>query len=378
MNVLIFGATGTIGDKFFSLARKKSEINVVGATCNSNIKKILKLKEEFKISNIGINNEKYAKSFNTNIKNDKLFIGINEFSKMITDDVDIIIFSISGLSALKLSLDIASSRKLVGLANKECIISLGKRFLATAKKFKTKIVPLDSEHYSIYKLLNLKYSNINSVTLTASGGPFYNKNLDFIKKATPRQALKHPVWKMGKKISIDSSNLMNKALELIEAMYLFNLKPHQLDVVIHPDSIIHAALNFSDGTSGCLMYKPDMKIPISNLFNEFEKNLFINEAFKLSHLKNLSFIKINKKKFPAIDLGIKVMKIGGIAPHVFNYNNELLVNLFLKGKIKYLDIVNFNKITLNKYFYENKNVSNPSLLSLNKANKWIDSNLFLG
>ena len=380
MNVIIFGATGSIGDTFFSILRKKkNSINVIGATCNKNFKKIAKLQKEFNIPNIGINDKKNAIKYSLINKKAKTFIGIESFSKMIHSKVDIIIFSISGLSALDLSLIIASSGKTIGLANKESIISLGYKFIKIAKKNKSKIVPLDSEHFSIYRLLKLNKKNeLSKITITASGGPFYKMNLKFIKKVTPNQALKHPIWKMGKKISVDSATMMNKALELIEAKFLFDLEISQLNAVIHPESVIHASINYKDGTTTCLMYEPDMKIPISNLFNEFKKDSFDNNCVDFVKINKFHFLNINEKKYPAIKLCYEVLRKGGIAPHIFNYNNEILVNKFLERKIKFLDIVNYNKITLDNYFAKNKNITNPSILNLKEANKWIDSNIFLG
>ncbi len=377
MKILIFGATGSIGNTFFSILRKyKNNINVVGATCDKNIKKIKKLSEEFNIKNIGINNLKLAKRYEIS-NNTKVFKGINSFKKLINKDIDIIIFAISGLSALDLSMDVVKSGHTVGLANKECIISVGKSFMSVARKNKTKIVPLDSEHNSIYQLIKFTKLDFQSVTITASGGPFHKEDLSKLKNISPKEALSHPTWKMGKKITIDSATLMNKALEIIEAKYLFDLDLDQVKTVIHPESIIHATINFSNGSSASLMSEPNMEIPIINLLNVSKKIIKSEKTYDLSKKSPLNFFKIDVKKFPAIKFVYDVIKIGGIAPHVMNYNNEILVNLFLKEKIGFLDIVKFNELTLKKYFKENDNIQNPTLEDLISANKWIDLNIII-
>ena len=382
MRILLYGATGTIADSVFKIVKNNyKKFKVVAATCNTNYKKLEKLRIKYGIEKIGINNPKSAKkykSLNRNINNKNLFIGNDNFPKLITNDIDVIILAISGLSALNISYDIAKSGKLIGLANKECIISLGPRLLLLAKKNKTKIIPLDSEHNSIYRLLESNKNKFKSITITASGGPFLNKKINFLKNVTPVQATKHPVWKMGKKISVDSATMMNKALEIIEAKYLFNLNSDQINAIIHPESIIHAAINYYDDSSISLLSKPDMKIPISYLLkiNNIAKKS--DNIFQQLHSKNLTFYKINQNKFPAIRLAYKVMELGGLAPHIFNYNNEVLVDHFLQDKIKFLDIVKYNEITLNKFFKKNNNINQPSLKDIHNSSIWINKNIFLG
>ena len=383
MKILIYGATGTIADSFFKIIKKNQDkFQVVAATCNTNYKKIEKLKIKYSIQKIGINNYKSAekyKALSGKRNYDKhLLIGNENFSKLITNDIDIIILAISGLSALNICYDIVKSGKIIGLANKECVISLGPQLISLAKKHKSKIIPLDSEHNSIYRLLQSNKNKFKSITITASGGPFFNKKTNFLENVTPNQAVKHPVWKMGKKISVDSATMMNKALEIIEAKYLFNLSNNQINAIIHPESIIHAAINFHDNVSISLLNEPDMRIPLSYLLevnNSLNKN---KNIFQLLDKKSLTFHKINQSKFPAIKLAYKVLKIGGLAPHVFNYNNEILVNHFLSKKIRFLDIVKFNELTLNEFLKRNLNVDRPSLQDIHNSSLWINKNIFLG
>ncbi len=382
MRILLYGATGTIADSVFKIVEdNQRKLKVIAATCNTNYKKIEKLRTKFNIKKIGINDAKSAekyKSLTVNTNKKYLVIGNENFSKLITKDIDVIILAISGLSALNISYEIARSGKILGLANKECIISLGPQLLSLAKRHKTKIVPLDSEHNSIYRLLESNKNKFRSITITASGGPFFNKKISFLKNVTPNQAIKHPVWKMGKKISVDSATMMNKALEIIEAKYLFNLSSDQINAIIHPESIVHAAINFYDNASISLLNEPDMRIPISYLFKVNNSANKKGNIFQQLSKKSLTFHKINLDKFPAIRLAYKVLEIGGLAPHIFNYNNEVLVSHFLRKKIKFLDIVEYNEITLKKFLKYKKNIVRPNLKDIHNASLWINKNIFLG
>ena len=381
MKILIYGATGTIADTVFKIVKKnQNKLKVIAATCNKNYKKLEKLRIKYDIKKIGINNNKAAERYRLNYFNNKkqLIVGNDNFSKLITRDIDIIIFAISGLGALNISYEIMKSGKIVGLANKECIVSLGHSLLPLAKRYKTKIIPLDSEHNSIYRLIESNHNKYKSITITASGGPFFDKKNSFLESVTPKQALNHPVWKMGKKISVDSATMMNKALEIIEAKYLFNLSSTQIEAIIHPESIIHAAINFYDNTSISLLNEPDMEIPISFLFKLNSNINSFDNIFEKLDKKSLSFYKINKSKFPAIRLAYEVMQIGGLAPHIFNYNNEILVNHFLEKKIKFLDIVKYNEITLKKFLKNKKNIVHPNLKDIHNCSMWINKNIFLG
>ncbi len=381
MKILLYGATGTIADSVFKIVENnQSKFRVIAATCNTKYIKLEKLRAKFGIKKIGINNYKSAEKYKLLYSNNKrnLVVGNENFSKLITKDIDVIILAISGLSALNISYDIVKSGKVIGLANKECIISLGPRLISLAKKYKTRIVPLDSEHNSIYRLLKSNKNKFKSITITASGGPFFDKKLSFLKNVTPNQAIKHPVWKMGKKISVDSATMMNKALEIIEAKYLFNLDSNQINAIIHPESIIHAAINFYDNVSIGILNEPDMKIPISYLLKVYNNTNQNENIFQQLNKKSLTFYKINQDRFPAIKLAYKVLEIGGLAPHVFNYNNEVLVSHFLKKNIKFTNIVEFNEITLKQFFKTNKNVNYPNLKDIHNSIHWINKNIFLG
>ena len=379
INTVIYGGTGSIGDSFFSIVKKnRTKFNIEAITCNNNIKKLLKLSDEFNIKKIGFNKKK-LKSFNKeDFHNHKYFTSIDDFGKMISSKTDVIVFAISGLKAINLLVEILKTGKKIGIANKECIISLGDNINKMTLKYGTNLIPLDSEHNSIFHLLKDSKNKFSSITITASGGPFLDLNYKNFKNITPNQAIKHPIWKMGKKISVDSATMMNKALELIEAKYLFNLENRQIKAIVHPQSIVHALINYENGASTALLYRPNMEVPISTLFFNFNK--FNNNFTELSldKLSDLQFFEVNKIKFPAISIAYDIIDMGGLAPNVFNYLNEILVDKFLKGKIRFIDIIKLNYENIDRVFKKNTNILNPNYDDIVNINNWIDKNIYLG
>ncbi len=379
INTIIFGATGSIGSSVLSIAKSNSDrINIEGMTCNRNIQKLEKLAKLFEVKKIGFNEKNLVKKHGLNLKNYDVFYDTSDFHNIITKKTDVIIFATIGLDTLNLFLKILKSGKKVGVANKECIISLGQRVNKISKKYNTKIIPLDSEHNSIYQLLHHNLGKFESATITATGGPFIDYDYKSLKNVKFHEAIKHPIWKMGNKISIDSATMMNKALEMIEAKYLFDLEDNQINAIIHPQAIVHALLNYGNGMSTAILNNPDMRIPISSLFFDLNKSSLILNNLDLTKQSRLEFFKIDHNKFPAIKLGSEVMSMGGLAPHVFNYLNEILVNLFINEKIKFTDIVRLNKINLVNVFNKNLNITNPKYNDMINISRWIDNNLYLG
>ena len=376
INLVIYGATGSIGKSVLSIIREnKDKFNIQGITCDKNYKKLIKIGNEFSIKKIGVN--KKIKNKIKELGKFSIYHKIEKFHEIVDNKTDIIIFAITGLAGLDLISNLIKSGKKIGIANKECIISLGNNLPRLARSHSTEIIPLDSEHNSIYHLLNNKYGEFESITITASGGPFRNMPRKNLNNVTIDQALTHPIWKMGKKISIDSATMMNKALEIIEAKYLFDLKDSQINAIIHPQAIIHAIINYKNGVSSALMNKPDMRIPISSLFFKFESYSKKDKQLSLVDHSNLEFFDIDPFKFPAMKLGREVMKMGGLAPNALNYLNEILVKHFLSGSIKFLDIVSLNEINLEKIFAKNRNIMKPKLIDIKNINNWIDKNLIL-
>jgi 1-deoxy-D-xylulose-5-phosphate reductoisomerase len=375
-NIVIYGATGSIGESALNLIRdNKENFNVVGLTCNVNINKAIKIANEFDCKNIGIANKELIIQNKFLLKNYTIFAGIEEFQYMISDhSVDIIIFAISGSAPLKLLMEISSYGKTIGLANKECIICLGNLFLDKAAISTTKIIPLDSEHNAIYQLI--KNKNVNSIdkyTITASGGNFYKYNYSDLMNITPEEAVTHPKWKMGKKITVDSSTLMNKGLEIIEACILFNIEPNKIDALIHPESIIHGFVQFKDSSIHAFLSQPSMEISISSiLFDDNSINLD-NHKLDLSSIKSLNFIEIDNDKFKAIKIAKASLDHGGLAPAILNYTNELMVNLFFEKKILFTDIVENNKHIMNQFILDNNNIKNPNIDDITQSFKIIDT-----
>ena len=373
-NILIYGATGSIGNSVLNLIRNnKEQFNVVGITCNSNIDKLLDIAHEFECNNLGINNEKIIKN-NPKLKDYIVHVGLDEFFKLMNSNVDIIIFAIAGSSPLNLLLDLSTSGKIIGMANKECIICLGKTLLDIASKSSTEIVPLDSEHNALFQLMkNKNRDSIRKYTITASGGSFFNLNKTEMKKITPAQAISHPKWEMGKKISVDSSTLMNKGLEIIEACILFNINSDKIDAIIHPESIIHGIIEFNDRSSHAFLSQPNMEIAISSvLFDENIINLE-NHNLDLIKIKSLNFLEIDSNKFNAIKLAKFSLNEGGLLPAVLNYSNELMVQLFLNKQISFNEITLNNEIIMNKFLADGCNINTPTIVDLTNTFKIIDS-----
>ena len=376
INLVIYGATGSIGKSVLSIIKKnRDKFNIQGITCDKNYKKLIKIGNELSVKKIGFNKE--IKKEIKELGKFNVYHKIEKFHRIIDNNTDIIIFAITGLAGLDLISKLIKSGKKIGIANKECIISLGNNIPKIARSHSTELIPLDSEHNSIYHLLNNKYGEFESITITASGGPFRNMPRKNFNNISLDQALAHPIWRMGKKITVDSATMMNKALEIIEAKYLFDLEDGQINAIIHPQAIIHAIINYKNGISIALMNKPDMRIPISSLFFKFESYSKYNKQLSLVDHSNLEFFPIDPLKFPAIKLGREVMKMGGLAPNALNYLNEILVKHFLNGSIKFLDIVHLNEINLEKIFAKNSNIMNPKLIDIKNINSWIDKNLIL-
>ena len=375
-NIVLFGATGSIGTSVLKILDKTNEeFFLRGITCNQNIDCLIDISNRYKCDNLGVANEDISNIKNEILEKKNTVYGIKNFESFINDNIDIYILAISGLTGASLALKIAETGKTLAIANKECIISLGKILFNKCDTFKTSIFPLDSEHNAIHQLLDENSKSIKSITITASGGPFLDLDLNKFESITPEQAIRHPKWDMGNKISVDSSNMMNKSLELIEAKNLFHLQPNQVDAIVHPQSIIHGILNYHDNSSYAFLSHPNMEIPISSLFFPDKNYRSNNHDLDLTKLKSLEFFEIDNERFPAFSLGKYIMQIDGIAPHLFNYINDKLVNLFLDGMIKYTKIVNFNERIIELYFKSHQNTNEPNIDDLNESSIWVDENI---
>ena len=368
----ILGSTGSIGSTTLKIIDKQPHsfsINLLSAKNNSKL--IIKQIKKYKPKIFIISDEKVYLKIKKKFKNSRTKI-FQKFEKIKLNNSDLTISSIPGIEGLEPTLTMIKKSKKILIANKESIICGWNLIKKSAQKNKTKIIPIDSEHFSILKLLeNHKISEIKKIFLTASGGPFLNYKPNQLKSISYKDAIKHPKWKMGKKISIDSSTLMNKMLEIIEAQKLFNIPSSKLDVIIHPNSLVHAIIELKNGLIKFIYHETTMIIPIANAI--FEKNLDIENFFRKKKknykpaVESLQFLRVNKKIFPIYKLKDRVNEYHS-TPIIINAANELLIDLFHKKKISYLAISgtimkimndrNYKKYAIRKArnFHEIKNI----------------------
>jgi len=364
--ILILGSTGSIGTQTLDVIREnKSLFNVVGLVCGSSVELLKKQIEEFQPKVAGIFNEKIKIQTHTKTK---IYYGENEIIKLIKEtDCDLIVVAITGAAGLKPALAAVQSGRDVALATKEVMVLAGEQFVREIKKRKLELFPIDSEHSAIWQSLRSgSYKEIEKIFLTCSGGPFKKKKTEDLKNITPTQALGHPTWKMGKKITIDSSTLMNKGFEVIEAKWLFDVAVKNIEVVIHPQSILHSAIMFVDGSVMGQMSLPDMRMPIqyaltypSRIKNELPR-------LSLTDLTDLTFYKPDLKTFPCLSYAYEAIEKGGTMPTVLNAADEIAVNLFLNNKIKFLSIPKLIKRTMENH----KIVRSPNFDDILKVDSW--------
>src|SRR6056300_6838 len=344
-NILLLGATGSIGDSVLSVIKQNSDkLNLTAISFQSNLTKALSIIEEFDPNYVYCESKANLSSINDSLERSEgieLFSEKSELEYLLKHkSIDIIISAISGFSGLETTFMAVQTGKIILLANKESIVVAGDIILPLAKKHNTKIIPIDSEHYAIFQCLNSEKNtdDVSKIIITASGGPFLNKKVDDLSGVTKREALNHPNWKVGSKITIDSATLVNKCLELIEAKYLFNLNEEYFELVVHPQSIIHSIVTYKDGSSICQMSNPDMRVPISHALSLEESRLSLNfSEINFSSL-NLTFQEFPKDRLEIANLAREVCNTRGSTGTVFNAANEIAVENFLS------DNITFNKI----------------------------------
>ena len=347
--ISILGSTGSIGSSVLKIIEKEKNLfKPFIFSANKNFKLIKRQIIKYKPTYFIINDEIIYKKILNHFKKSKIKI-LNSFDdlKIKSFSSNITISAIPGIAGLNPTLKLIKLSNKVLLANKESIICGWNLILKESKKFKTKLIPIDSEHYSLMKLLELhKLNEIKKIFLTASGGPFLNYSSSRLKKVKVSDALNHPKWKMGKKISVDSATLMNKIFEVVEAQKIFNLPNNKIEIVIHPNSLVHAILVLKNGIKKFIYHETSMLIPIANAI--FDGKLNICKYYKKKdkfELEDLVFKKVNKKIFPAIHLKDQINRFTS-APIIINAVNEVAVDLFLRKKVGFLDI---NKIIMSTF-----------------------------
>ena len=353
--ILILGSTGSIGTNALELIRNNREqYQVVGISGNKNIDLLKKQIEEFKPISIYVGSEQdaiYLKKEYSFIK--EVYFGENGLAELSKNsDYDIILTAVSGAIGIDATVEAIKRGKRIALANKETMVSAGVYINKLLKEYpKAEIVPVDSEHSALFQSLQgFKKENVKKLIITASGGTFRGKDLAYLENVTVEQALKHPNWSMGKKITIDSSTLVNKGLEVIEAHELFNIDYDDIEVVVHPQSIIHSMVEYVDGSIIAQMGVANMKTPILYAFTYPEKEFNSSINFlDLIKTNNLTFEEADRKVLKGIDLAYRAGRTGGTMPTVFNASNEIAVELFMKKQIKFLDIYRIIEEAMNTH-----------------------------
>lgn len=360
--IAIFGSTGSIGTQALDVIRTHHEMfEVVILTAQTNDELLIAQALEFLPDTVVIGDDKKYEKVKSALstKEIKVFCGENALEEVADfDTYDVMIAAIVGFAGLKPTLKAVSKGKMIALANKETLVVAGDIVMQKALENKSPIIPVDSEHSAIFQcLLGESRNPIEKIILTASGGPFLGKKPNFLVNVKRDHALQHPNWNMGAKITIDSATLMNKGLEMIEAKWLFNLKPNQVEVVIHQQSVIHSMVQFEDGSIKAQMGLPDMKLPIQYAlgFPTRIKNDFPRINFK--KYPSLSFEEPDLKTFRNLGLAIEALQKGGNVPCVLNAANEIAVWAFLKNRIGFLDITAVVEKTMSKIDF----MENPSL-----------------
>ena len=350
-NILLLGSTGSIGVSTLDVLRKfKDNFNVFALTANSNITLLYEQIKEFNPKYVVVR-EKTKASELKNLLNDECIVldsdeGLIEVTK--NGDYDILVSALVGFAGLAPTLESIKRGKRIALANKETLVAAGKMVINLANKFNAEILPVDSEHSAIFQcLVGESSNNIEKLIVTASGGPFLNKTSESLQDVTIEEALNHPNWEMGSKITIDSATMMNKGLEVIEAHWLFNLPRKKIDVVIHPQSIVHSMVEFIDGSIKAQLSLPDMKLPIQYALSYPDRwgSQFTNTHFP--SLKELTFFEPDLVKFKCLKLAYEVMEQGGTAPCILNAANEIAVEKFLNKEIKFTEIPDLINYSLN-------------------------------
>ncbi len=381
MKIAILGSTGSIGKTLLEIiSRDKKKFKIILLTAKTNYREVLKQANKFNVKNIIITDKKYykiakTKSLNQNIK---IFNSFNDFNKIFKTKIDYVMSSIVGLDGLNPTIKIIKYTKKIAIANKETIICAWDLISKQLNKYKTKFIPVDSEHFSIwYALKNNNFTSIDKVYLTASGGSLLNIPIHQIGKINLKRILKHPNWEMGKKITIDSSTLMNKVFEIIEAKKIFNLDYNKLEIAIHPQSYIHAIIKFTDGMIKIIAHDTTMEIPIYNSIYSSDSKKIKTKKINLSKLNNLNFRKVDEKRFPLV----KILKIlpakNSLYETVLVSANDALVELYLKKEIKYADIATkLIKFVKRKEFRKYRKIQPRNVTVIENLSKYVRLKVF--
>ncbi len=339
-NLIILGSTGSIGTQALEVARKEG-YNVVSLAAGRDIETLEKQAREFKVKAVAVADVNAAQDLKIKLSDTciKVLSGTDGICEIAEGEGEIVLNAIVGIAGLRPTLSAIRAGKTIALANKETLVTGGEIVKRELQKYGAKLLPVDSEHSAIFQSLQgVTSGSLKKILLTASGGPFYKKTRSELENVTRAQALKHPNWSMGAKITIDSATLMNKGLEVIEAVHLFDVKADQIEVLVHRQSILHSAVELSDGAVIAQLGTPDMKLPIQYAITYPERAGLCGERLSFTDIGTLTFEKPDTDTFRCLPLCINAINAGGLKPVAANGANEEAVRLFLEDKIKFLQI----------------------------------------
>lgn len=336
--VLILGSTGSIGRSTLSVIESQREdFEVFGLVCKENVRLLNEQIERFRPRYVAVLES--SKKDLVDLERGRVLTGMEGIKELIAMEVDIVVNAISGSQGLEPTIEALKRERTLALANKESVVMAGRIISRLASQSRARLLPVDSEHSALFQLLErFRREEVKTLIITCSGGPLRDYDNRALSEAKPEQALIHPVWTMGKKITLDSATLMNKAFEVIEVRWLFDIEPERIRVLVHPESIIHGLLELIDGSVFCYMAHPDMRIPISFAINEGKRRHLPVKGLSLEDVACLTFFPPDEERFPAIRLAYEALRVGDSAQVVMNAANEVAGIAFMQGRIKFTDI----------------------------------------
>ncbi|MDR6943724.1 1-deoxy-D-xylulose-5-phosphate reductoisomerase [Mucilaginibacter pocheonensis] len=370
-NIAILGSTGSVGTQALEvISAQPDHFNVIALTAENNADLLIAQAIKFLPKSVVIGNESLFRQVSVALKPYSIDVmcGSNALSEIVQlPEIDLVLAAVMGFAGLKPVVAAIKAGKHIAIANKEPLVVAGELIMAEVIKHKVSILPVDSEHSAIFQCLaGERYEDIEKIYITASGGPFFGRDKASLQHVTPAHALKHPNWSMGNKITIDSASLMNKGLEAIEAKWLFNLQPKQIDIIVHPQSIVHSLVQFSDGSLKAQLGLPDMKLPIHYAFHFPERQSTDFKRFNFLDYPELNFHKPDLSVFQNLSLAYEALYQGGIMPCVLNAANEVAVAAFLSEKIAFLEMSD----VISEAMTNANQIENPSLEDYFEIDNW--------
>ena len=367
--IAILGSTGSIGTQTLEVARENGDLEVLGLAAGNNIKLLEEQIREFRPRVAAVWSEEKAKELRDNVRDldIKIVSGMEGLIEIaVLEETEILVTAIVGMIGIRPTIEAIKAGKDIALANKETLVTAGHIIMPLAKEYDSAILPVDSEHSAIFQSLQgSERCELYKILLTASGGPFRGKTREELTNIQVEDALKHPNWEMGRKITIDSSTLVNKGLEVIEAKWLFDVDIDQIEVVVHPQSIIHSMVEYKDGAIIAQLGTPDMKLPIQYALYYPHRRFLPGDRVDFSKLGQMTFEKPNMETFYGLRLAMEAGKAGGSLPTVYNAANELAVSKFLNRQIKYLEIPEIIETCMRNH----KNISHPTVEQILQTEK---------